>query len=131
MRLGELLLSEKLVNKAGLDEALEEQVIHGGRLGTNLIEMGVLNEADLARCLGRLHNCAYSSGDMSPDPKAMELIDINFMDDKDVLPMRVEPTRIAVAVINPHDHETLHAIAFKTGKRVVPVIIPEFRMSQL
>src|SRR6185369_14708782 len=112
MRLGELLLSEKLIKKDALDEALEEQVIHGGRLGTILIEMGLLDEKDLARCLGRLHNCAFASGEMHPDPQAMALVEQQYCDDKDLLPMRAEPTRIAVAVMNPHDHESLHPIGF-------------------
>jgi len=131
MRLGELLLGEKLISKEALDEALEEQVLQGGRLGTNLLELGFLQEKDLARSLGKLHNCAFASGEMTPDPRAVEAIDPQFADDKDVLPMRIDATRISVAVIDPHDHETLHAIGFKTGKRVVPVVIPEFRMHQL
>ena len=45
--------------------------------------------------------------------------------------MRVDATRLSVAVINPRDYATLDAVAFKTGKRVVPVVIPEFRMNQL
>jgi hypothetical protein len=131
MRLGELLLSEKLITKEALDEALEEQVLQGGRLGTNLLEMGFLQEKDLARCLGKLHNCAFASGEMTPDPRALDQVDLQFADDKDVLPMRIDATRISVAVINPHDHETLHAIGFKTGKRVMPVVVPEFRMHQM
>lgn len=131
MRLGELLLKEKLVTREGLDEALESQVVNGGRLGTNLCELGLIQEKDLARLLGTLHNCAFASGEMQPDPRAIELLDGQFLDDKDMLPMRVDPTRISVAVINPHDYASLDAIAFKTGRRAVPVIIPEFRMNQL
>ena len=131
MRLGDLLLSEKLISREALDEALEEQVLQGGRLGTNLLEMGLLKEQDLARCLGKLHNCAFASGEMTPDPRALALIDQQFADDKDVLPMRIDATRVSVAVIDPHNHETLHAIGFKTGKRVVPVVVPEFRMNQM
>jgi hypothetical protein len=131
MRIGELLLAEKLITPEGLEEALEEQVIHGGRLGTMLLELGFVQEKDLARCLGKQHGTAFACGEMQPDPRALELVDQQFMDDKDVLPMRVDPTRVSVAVINPHDHETLQAIAFKTGKRVVPVVIPEFRMHQM
>ncbi|MCE9673485.1 general secretion pathway protein GspE [Myxococcus stipitatus] len=131
MRLGELLLKEGLVTADGLEEALEAQVVHGGRLGTNLVELGLLSEVDLAKSLGRLHNSAFASGEMVPDPKAMELVSANQADDKELLPMRVDATRLSVAVVNPHDFATLDAIAFKTGKRIVPVVIPEFRMNQL
>lgn len=131
MRLGELLLKEKLLTQEGLDEALESQVINGGRLGTNLCELGLVQEKDLARVLGAQHNCAFAAGEMVPDPRALELLDTHFMDDKDVLPMRVDPTRLTVAVLNPHDFQSLDAIGFKSGRRVVPVVIPEFRMNQL
>ncbi|RKH05579.1 general secretion pathway protein GspE [Corallococcus carmarthensis] len=131
MRLGELLVKDGLVSAAALEEALESQVVHGGRLGTNLVELGLLSEQDLAKTLGRLHNCAYASGEMVPDPKAVALVNPNEADDKEFLPMRSDATRLSVAVVNPHDFPTLDAIAFKTGKRVVPVVIPEFRMNQL
>ncbi|CAM3063031.1 general secretion pathway protein GspE [Corallococcus sp. ZKHCc1 1396] len=131
MRLGELLVKDGLVSAAALEEALESQVVHGGRLGTNLVELGLLSEQDLAKALGKLHNCAYASGEMVPDPKAVALVNPNEADDKEYLPMRSDATRLSVAVVNPHDFPTLDAIAFKTGKRVVPVVIPEFRMNQL
>jgi len=131
MRLGELLLKEGLVTAEGLEEALEAQVVHGGRLGTNLVELGLLSEQDLAKTLGQLHHTPFASGEMEPDPKALALVSANHADDKEYLPMRVDATRLSVAVVNPHDLETLDAIAFKTGKRVVPVVIPEFRMNQL
>ncbi|WIG97948.1 general secretion pathway protein GspE [Myxococcus sp. SDU36] len=131
MRLGEQLLKDGLVTAEGLEEALEAQVVHGGRLGTNLVELGLLSEVDLAKTLGKVHNSAFASGEMVPDPKAMELVSSNHADDKEYLPMRVDATRVSVAVVNPHDFTTLDGIAFKTGKRVVPVVIPEFRMNQL
>ncbi|MFL5343748.1 MAG: hypothetical protein ACJ8AT_03100 [Hyalangium sp.] len=131
MRLGELLIREKLITPPALEEALEAQVVHGGRLGTNLLELGLLSEPDLARMLGQLHGCAHASGEMTPDAQALALVDLNDADDKDYLPMRADATRLSLAVINPKDLSTLDAVAFKTGKRVVPVIIPEFRMHQL
>jgi hypothetical protein len=131
MRLGELLIQEKLISPQALEEALESQVVHGGRLGTNLLELGMLSEKDLARMLGQLHGCAHSSGEMKPDPQALSLVDLNEADNKDYLPMRVDATRLSVAVMNPRDFATLDSLAFQTGKRVVPVVIPEFRMHQL
>jgi hypothetical protein len=131
MRLGELLVKDGLVSAGALEEALEAQVVHGGRLGTNLVELGLVSEQDLAKALGRLHNCAYAAGEMVPDPKAVALANPNDADDKEFLPMRMDATRLSVAVVNPHDFPTLDALAFKTGKRVVPVVIPEFRMNQL
>ncbi len=130
-RLGELLLAEKLITKAHLEEALETQVIYGGRLGTNLCELGFLKEADLARVLGKQHNLPFASGEMKPDPLAVTSVAAKFLDDNDLMPMRIDPTRLTVAVLGPNQIEAIDALSFKTSKRIVQVIIPEFRMNQL
>lgn len=130
-RLGELLLEEKLISREQLEEALETQVVHGGRLGTNLVELGFLKEVDLARVLGRLHNLPFASGEMVPDPAALAVVPRQFCDDADVLPMRIDATRLTVAVLGPQQVQALDALAFKASKRVVAVVIPEFRMNQL
>lgn len=130
-RLGEMLLAEKLIQPDQLEEALETQVVHGGRLGTNLVELGFLKEADLARTLGKQHNLPFASGEMNPDPAALDLVKRQFYDDEDVLPMRIDATRLTVAVMGPAQLKATDALGFKAGKRVVTVVIPEFRMNQL
>ncbi|MFZ5444987.1 MAG: hypothetical protein ACOZQL_33665 [Myxococcota bacterium] len=129
-RLGELLLEERLISAEQLEEALETQVVHGGRLGTNLVELGFVKEAELARALGRQHNLPFASGEMIPDPAALAVVDRQFCDDEDVLPMRIDATRLTVAVLGPN-MKAIDTLAFKASKRVVAVIIPEFRMNQL
>ncbi len=131
MRLGDRLLAEKLITQEQLQEALAAQVVHGGRLGTNLVELGRLKEEDLARVLGQLHGCPYAAGEMKPDPQALAHAEPRFMDEHDLVPMRVEATRLTVAVLNPHAFRPLEELAFRCGKRVVAVIVPEFRMAQL
>ena len=131
-RLGKLLLEEKLITQPQLEEGLETQVVYGGRLGTNLVELGFVKEVDLARVLGRQHNIPFASGEMVPDPSAVAVADAAFYDDKDVMPMRVDATKLTVAIMHPKQQlEAIDALGFKTGKRVVQVIIPEFRMTQL
>ena len=68
---------------------------------------------------------------MKPDTAALALADEQFLDDNDCLPMRVDATRLTVAVIDPTRFEALDQLGFKAGKRVVKVVIPEFRMNQL
>lgn len=131
VRLGELLVREGKISEADLKEALEAQVIHGGRLGTNLLELGLIDEPTLAAALGKQLGVQHASGKMEPDPRALELISAEEADDRDVLPMRVDATRVSVAVLNPGELATLDALAFKTGRRVIPVVVPEFRMHQL
>ena len=100
-RLGELLLQERLITQAQLEESLETQVIYGGRLGTNLCELGFLKEADLARVLGTQHNMPFALGEMQPDPAAVKLVPAKFLDDNDMMPMRIDATRLTLAVLGP------------------------------
>ena len=54
MQLGKLLLDRKVIEPAQLKEALEAQVIFGGRLGTNLLELGYVDEETLVRALAQM-----------------------------------------------------------------------------
>jgi hypothetical protein len=131
VRLGELLKSEKLVTSAQIEEALEAQVVHGGRLGTNLVELGFLKEIDLAKALGRLNNLPYASGEMLAEPTALSTVPAQYCDDHDVFPMRVESTRLTLVVMGYSQMKTIDELGFKLGKKIVPVVVPEFRMNQL
>jgi len=54
VRLGELLTQNNLLTKAQLEEALKAQVLFGGKLGTILIEMGLITENALVDLLSSL-----------------------------------------------------------------------------
>jgi Type II secretion system (T2SS), protein E, N-terminal domain len=58
-RLGELLLSEKVLTASELDAALENQVLYGLNIGTCLVEMGYVTDDDVARCLGKQTGQAF------------------------------------------------------------------------
>ena len=62
-RLGEILLSEKVLTARDLDTALENHVLHGVKLGTCLVEMGLVTDDDLARCLGKQTGLAFLTKD--------------------------------------------------------------------
>lgn len=131
MLLGELLILDGVVTRAQIEEALEAQVLHGGHIGTNLVELGYITEAQLASALGRQHRVHFAHGAIVPSPDALALLDPGFADDKDVLPVRLEGNRLYLLVVDPNDIETCDAVARTTGKRVVPVVVAEFRMAQL
>lgn len=61
-RLGELLLREGRVHREAVRRALELQQRVGGRLGTNLLEGGAVDEATLLASLGRQRSMQTVSG---------------------------------------------------------------------
>lgn len=54
-RLGELLVAAGTLSVEQVEQALRAQVMWGGRLGTNLIELGYLDLDTLSKSLGRQH----------------------------------------------------------------------------
>src|SRR6185295_18028171 len=69
LRIGELLIQAGLITPSQLQQALTAQRIFGGRLGTNLVEHGLVSEVDLARVL------AQQLGIAMVDPGALSDID--------------------------------------------------------
>ena len=55
MRLGELLVQAGLLSRQQIEQALRGQVMWGGRLGTNLVELQLLDLDTLSRVLARQH----------------------------------------------------------------------------
>lgn len=61
-RLGELLTASRLIEPEKVEQALRAQVVWGGRLGTNLIELGCIEIDGLSRALGRQHGIPAALG---------------------------------------------------------------------
>ena len=53
MKLGTLLLRNAAIGLAQLEAALRNQVLYGGRLGTNLVELGFIDLEMLTMCTGK------------------------------------------------------------------------------
>ena len=130
-RLGEILLSTGAVAEPRLREALEGQVIYGGRLGTNLLELGAVTEEALAQALGRQHGCPALWGEVGPDPRALALLTPDRVDRLEAVPLRLEGRRLSVLVRDPRDLRALDEVAFATGKEARPVVVAESRLFEL
>ncbi len=53
LKLGEALVKDGMITQDQLRVALERQVISGERIGTNIVELGILTEQELAAFLSR------------------------------------------------------------------------------
>jgi hypothetical protein len=127
-RIGEILVELGACTEAEVRQGLENQVIFGGRLGTNLLELGSITEEELARGLGRRHGRPCLFGDLSIDPAARAMLSAGLAERLEAVPYLVQDRKLAVLVCNPDDLAALDELAFATGKRVHPIVIPEARM---
>ncbi len=53
LKLGEAMIEDGLITRDQLRATLERHVVFGGRIGTNIVELGILAEKDLAEFLSR------------------------------------------------------------------------------
>lgn len=132
IKIGELLIREGLITPAELEEALKTQVIFGGRLGTNLIEMGLLEEDDIARVLSRKLTVPFidPSELMEIPQQVLELLPRELAERHRAIPLRLEGKRLTLAMTNPADLAAIDDIAFRTGFIIRPVVAPELRLIQ-
>lgn len=113
-RLGEQLTAMELVSPDKLEQALRAQVVWGGRLGTNLVELGAIDLDDLSRALGQRHGvpAALARHFDKADPELQAKLPFEVAKQFSVVPLvRLSPERIAVVSIDPLRKDALEAIA--------------------
>jgi hypothetical protein len=127
-KLGEILVQSGACTRDAVADALKNQVIFGGRLGTNLLDVGAVGEADLARALSRRHGLPTLHGDLKLDPAAVAQLKPELADRYDVLPYVLQDRKLAILVCDPNDFTMLDEVAFVTGKQIHPIVVPEARI---
>ena len=103
-RLGEQLTSAGVVSADKVAEALRAQVVWGGRLGTNLIELGCIDLDELSRALGQQHGVAAALGRHfdKADPALQAQLPAGLARQFSVVPLvRLSPERIAIVALDP------------------------------
>lgn len=130
MRLGELLVSVGKLTPAQVEETLKGQAIFGGRFGTNLVEMGYLDEHDLAHFLSKKTGVPHAEPEQLMDipPQVLRLIPEDLVRKYRVVPIGVNNRKLMLAMTDPSDFATIDEISFRTGYIIVPVVTPELRL---
>lgn len=125
--LGELLIAERVLTRDKLEEAMRAQAIYGGRLGTCLVEMGLVREDALAALLSRQLGVPTVSGRELSEcaPEAIEALSAELAGRYRAVPFKVANRRLLVAMADPSELEAVHALEFAAGLRVYPFVAPE------
>lgn len=132
MKLGTLLLRNAAIGLSQLEAALRNQVLYGGRLGTNLVELGFIDLELLSTYLAEL------SGFPIATPTLLDDADKTLLDklgSDEAHRLRAVPLgylgegteTVAVAVVEPNDEHALTSLEVRLGARVTPYVVPELR----
>lgn len=131
IKLGEMLLKEKMITAEQLDDALKSQVIFGIKLGSSLIELGFIDDEELSLFLGRKLGVPSVSKEelMSIPAEVIKKIPAALAEKHHAIPVRINNKSIAVAMIDPADFQAIDQLAFATGFKIEPHIAPEVHIS--
>lgn len=129
-RLGEYLLSKKLVNTSQLEEAIEYQCIYGGRLGTSLIELGLVDEDQMARTLSQQLKLHYIKPDllMNIPPSVLRLVPVKIALKYQIVPYYKDGNKLFVAINDIGNLKLQDELSFQLNHIVVPLAVPEVRL---
>jgi DNA-binding response OmpR family regulator len=124
--LGEILREADLVSEAQLAEALTLQRTFGERLASILVRQKILTEKFAVTYLGR--QLGVPPVDLSKAEIDLALLDVVHLDVCErrlVFPVKVEGTRLQIAMSDPLDHVLVTEIEFQSGMRLAPMIALE------
>ncbi|WP_246014571.1 GspE/PulE/PilB domain-containing protein [Geomonas oryzae] len=130
MRLGEMLVQAGKITPFQLEETLKGQAIFGGRFGTNLVEMGYLDERDLAEFLSQKTGVPHAVPEQLLDipDDVIKLISYDYVKKYRVVPIELNKRKLTLAMVDPTDFHAIDEISFATGLIIMPVIAPELRI---
>jgi hypothetical protein len=134
-RLGELLVAAGLLAAEQVDQALRAQVLWGGRLGTNLVELHLLELDPLSQALGRQHQmpAALARHFEKADPELQHRLSPEIAERFSCIPLlQLGPERhVVVASVGPLAPRQLAIIADELVvdiARLVPAVAGELRI---
>lgn len=130
MRLGDLLVRDGRLSDPQLQQALAIQARDGGRLGTVLVEHGLIDLEALTVYLGLELGIPIATGAMFERAKraAVRLLQPAQAFKHKVVPLVVQERQLIAAIEDPHDLATLEILARQTGYQVLPRVAPELRI---
>ncbi len=133
MRLGTLLLRDAIITLTQLEQSLRAQVLSGGRLGTNLVELGFIDLNTLGRYLARSLDLPLAIADRleKANMELVEALGAVYADRHSAIPLGYEvndPEAIGVVMANPNERRSVAAIEEKLGVRIQPYVAAELRL---
>jgi len=131
LRIGEAMVGEGIITNEQLAKALERQIIFGGRLGTNLVEMGLINEEGLAKFLSKALRVPYAEPAFFEEvgQDVLDSISRELVEKHTAFPIKKERNRLHLAMKDPNDIAVVDELRFVVGLDIRPYIASEMRIA--
>ena len=126
-KIGEMLMERSLLTPEQVQQGLEAQNFHGGRVGSIWVDLGYVQERDLldALCAQKRAKPVRASLLKSVSKATLDLLPIKVATRYKVIPLVRENRRLLVAMADPNDLLALDELQFISGSVVEPYLATE------
>jgi type IV pilus assembly protein PilB len=126
VRIGELLLKEKRISPEQLQEALNYQRQHGGKLGFNLVKLGYVRDEEITALLSKQYGVpSIALGQFEIDAAVIKLVPAETAQKYQIVPLSRSGATLTIAMTDPTNVFAMDDIKFMTGYNVEPVVASE------
>src|SRR3954466_2055346 len=126
VRIGELLLKEKLITPEQLQQALTQQKSNGGKLGYNLVKMGFVKDEQITGLLSKQYGVpAINLAQFKIDLTIVKLVPTETARKYQTIPLSRSGSTLTIAMTDPTNVFAMDDIKFMTGYTVEPVVASE------
>jgi len=125
-KLGNFLVREGLITAEQLESALQEQKANGGMLGSNLVKMGFLAEAELMEFLSKQFGVPSTDpSKLDIDLEVIEMIPGNIVSKYKIVPISLEGQTLTISMVDPSNIFIIDDIKFLTRKNIRVTVATE------
>ena len=111
------------MTRARIDEAVERQKTAGGRLGSRLVELGVVRDDEVASLLSRQYGVPFIDlGRFEVESGVIGLLPSATARKYETVPVSRDGSALTIAMADPTNVSAVDDIEFMTGCRVDPVV---------
>lgn len=130
---GKYLLKKAIVSPDQIEEATQALVLVGGRLGTNLVELGHLGMDELDRHLADHLGVPAPPKEWleGPSPAAIAAVPGPLRRRHQILPLALEDRTLHMALANPWDADAVDEVGFATGLAIKTYVLSEVHLQYL
>jgi len=126
VRIGELLLKEKRITPEQLQEALNYQRHHGGKLGFSLVTLGYVKDDEITALLSKQYGVpSIALGQFDVDATVVKLVPAETAQKYQIIPLSRSGATLTIAMTDPTNVFAMDDIKFMTGYNVEPVVASE------
>ncbi len=125
-RLGELLVRNDLINAQQLNQALDDQKLNGGRLGTCLVRLGFVKEEELSAFLSKQYGVpSINLNDFEIEADVIRHVPADIAQKYQIVPVNRAGSTLIVAMNDPSNLFAIDDLKFMTGFNIEVVVATE------